>query len=205
MENKIKQSNLKIKTGSRITTTKASTPDANMETEIFKSFSTPRSPPARMLEPKTIQKDLVDQGVSVEKMIEVDTNSYVIEENPVLADIRQERKALEEFLFNDNNKISKNAIKFILTKWSFLEGKLYENRLETEKLKSYQKGGPSMTYAMVTSCPMVASTPAMKPETEKQEIRNEHEVILIKRIEDMDRRNNEQIKQDLIKGRRIKE
>jgi len=50
--------------------------------------------------------------------------------------IRNERSQLEEFLFNENNKISKNAIKFILSKWTTLEGKLQEEIMETEKLRA---------------------------------------------------------------------
>jgi len=46
---------------------------------------------------------------------------------------------------------------------------------------------------------MGQAAPAMIPETEKK-IRNEHEVVLIKPIEEKDKRNNEQLKQDLVKG-----
>jgi len=59
-----------------------------------------------------------------------------------LEEIRQERIKLEEFLFNENNKISRAAIKFILGKWMYLEGiarrdnsKLQEEIIETQKLK----------------------------------------------------------------------
>jgi len=79
-----------------------------METDIFRSFSTPQSPPAKALESRTTRKDTADQDVSIAKMIELDLDSESMEENPVLADIQQERRALEEFLFNENNKISKN-------------------------------------------------------------------------------------------------
>lgn len=140
-----------------------------MKTEIFRrSFSTPRSPPARARELGD-QRNPEDRGISAVRTIDMDSDP--LEEDQILADIRQERETLEEFLFNDNNKISKNAIKFILTKWSFLESKLYENRLENEKIKStYRKENPSTTYAMVMSCPVVASTSAIRPVTEKKEM-----------------------------------
>lgn len=117
-----------------------------------------------------------------------------MEENPVLADIVKERSSLE-FLFNENNKISKSAIKFILGKWSFLESKLYEDRIEIEKLKAtHQNRGSSKTYAQVMSCAVGHAAPMKVPETEKKIIRNEREVVLIRPIEDKDRRNNEQIR-----------
>jgi len=99
-----------------------------------------------------------------------------MEENPILADITKERSALEEFLFNENNKISKSAIKFILTKWSFLESKQYEDRIEKEKLKvTHQNRGSSKTYAQAMSCPVVHAAPTSKLETEIRNIRTKQE------------------------------
>jgi len=111
--------NLKLKTGLiKTTTTKPKTPDANMETEIFRrSTSTPRSPPAGKPESR-IDIACVEQRTLATELAEIDRD------NSVLADIVKERSAVEEFLFNENNKISKSAIKFILGKWSFLESKL---------------------------------------------------------------------------------
>jgi len=52
----------------------------------------------------------------------------------VLDEIREEREALEAFLFNDNNKVNKIAIKFILSKWAVLESKLQSEIIVKEKL-----------------------------------------------------------------------
>lgn len=115
----------------------------------------------------------------------------------VLSDIRNERASLEEFLFNDSNKISKQAIKFILTKWSALELKLYEERIEKEKLKTTHHNTAPLgrrSYAHVVSVDTALSGPGRKPETNKCKIKDDHEVILIKPMEDLDKRNNEEIK-----------
>jgi len=190
--------NLKLKIGLIKTTTKPKTPDANMETEIFRrSTSTPRSPPAGKPESR-IDIACVEQRTLAKELAEIDRD-YSVEDKSVLADIVKERTAVE-FLFNENNKISKSAIKFILSKRSFLESKLYADRMEIEKFKAtYQNKGSSKTYAQVLTHPVGQAAPAMIPGTEKK-IRNEHEVVLIKPIEEKDKRNNEQIKQDLVKG-----
>lgn len=124
----------------------------------------------------------------------------------VLEDIKKERTALEEFLFNENNKVSKIAIKFILAKWSILEGKLYEDRLEKEKLKAtYRSMGPPIgqkTYAQSVVGRTLIPASGLQPRKEIKSISNvkeEHEVILIKPVEDTDNRNNDQIKTDLVK------
>lgn len=52
----------------------------------------------------------------------------------VLEKIKNERETLESYLFNENNKISKSAIKFILAKWTILESKLQHEHLEKEKV-----------------------------------------------------------------------
>lgn len=51
-------------------------------------------------------------------------------------DIRKERTRLEEFLFNDNNKISKSAAKFMLNKWSFLEAKIQDEIMERKRFQT---------------------------------------------------------------------
>jgi len=157
--------NLKLKTGlMKTTTTKPKTPDANMETEIFRSTCTPRSPPAGKPESR-IDIACVEQRTLATKLAEMDRD-YSVENNSVLADIVKERSALE-FLFIENNKISKSAIKFILSKWSFLESKLYADRMEIEKFKAtYQNKGPAKTYAQVLSYLVGQAAPAMIPETE---------------------------------------
>lgn len=115
----------------------------------------------------------------------------------VLSDIRNERASLEEFLFNNSNKISKQAIKFILTKWSALELKLYEERIEKERLKTTHHNTAPLSrrsYAHVVSVDAALSGPGWRSETNKCKIKDDHEVILIKPMEELDKRNNEEIK-----------
>lgn len=57
-----------------------------------------------------------------------------------LENIRKEKGELEEFLFNESNKVNKSAIKFILSKWILLEGKLQKEIMENEKLKAAYQG-----------------------------------------------------------------
>lgn len=189
-----------IKTNTKAnTTTKSKTPDMELESQIFgRSVSTPRSPTSKRAEARTELRQ-VDQQVPLLDLGD-DSNSATSEENFILGDIKNERTELEEFLFNDSNKITKSAIKYILNKWSYLETKLYEDRLELEKLKlTCSKTSSTMTYANVASGPVIRGGPSMKPETEKNISKSKHEVILIKPVEEKDGRNNEQIKDELVK------
>jgi len=108
--------------------------------------------------------------------------------------IRNERVHLEEFLFNENNKISKNAIKFILSKWTNLESKLQQEIVEREKLcATYQNTRETLTksYAQVAS---------VIPVTENKVFNKiQSEVILIKPKDERDKRNNEEIKSAVIR------
>jgi len=91
-------------------------------------------------------------------------------EDTTLRYIRKERSELEEFLFNENNKVNKSAIKFILAKWMLLEGKLQEEIMENEKLKAAYRdsqGTVKRTFAQVAaSAPWHAS---VTPVTKKKE------------------------------------
>lgn len=113
-----------------------------------------------------------------------------------LEEVRKERASLEEFLFNDNNKISKSAIKYILSKWMLLEGKLQEEILESEKLRStyqeLQKPVKTTTYAQAVSAPWSElKIKATKTTTQS--------ILLIKPKNDTDKRDNEEIKSDFCK------
>lgn len=123
-----------------------------------------------------------------------------LKENTTLYEVRKERKALEEFLFNENNKISKSAIKFILAKWINLEGKLQEEILEKNKwigtYQTLQAKPPQRSYAQIAAVPR--SSPAAS-ETEKKKIRQRYETIFIKpEKENEDVRTNEEIKLQLM-------
>lgn len=119
-----------------------------------------------------------------------------------LDDIKAERINLEEFLFNENNKVSKSAIKFILAKWNLLETKLSEERIEKEKLKAtYRSVQPvsGSSYAQVAAGGMTATAFGSCPETEKKKVRENYEVALIRPIEETDKRNNEEIRAAVVK------
>lgn len=72
----------------------------------------------------------------------------------MIEEIRYEREILESYLFNDNNKISKSAIKFILSKWTLLESRLQQEHLEKEKIAAiyseYVRKETVKTYAQKT-------------------------------------------------------
>lgn len=163
MDKSKSNTNLKLKTGLRNTmTTKARTPDEELESQVFRrSIIIPRSPLPKKSDIKDLNLEprcLAEQKTSTTKSVEKDICD--LEEDSVLLDIKKEITALEDFLFNENNKISKSAIKFILTKWSFLEGKLYKDKLENEKLKAtYRNMNPVKTYAQVATGPMWTSPP----------------------------------------------
>ncbi|KAK2578277.1 hypothetical protein KPH14_000718, partial [Odynerus spinipes] len=94
-----------------------------------------------------------------------------------MSHVRKERENLEQFLFNENNKVARPVIKFILSKWCSLESKLQDVIMENEKLKvklACQESIPSpqRTYAQVAG--VVSSgdphfVPGQKePETKKR-------------------------------------
>jgi len=45
------------------------------------------------------------------------------------------RKDLENFLYNESNKVNKIAIKYILSKWSELEEKVYKVKLNNQRIR----------------------------------------------------------------------
>lgn len=63
--------------------------------------------------------------------------------------VRSIRKELEDFIFTDSNKISRNAIKFLLDKWTILETKLHEEIAEKEKWKAVVENMTKSTYLHV--------------------------------------------------------
>ncbi|KAK2578339.1 hypothetical protein KPH14_000927, partial [Odynerus spinipes] len=88
-------------------------------------------------------------------------------------DIKKEREKLEEFLFNEVNKINKAALKFILAKWTVLETKLYETIIENEKLKIQMNSSkPEVpTFADVVSSRVSRPGTAALPEINKQPVK----------------------------------
>lgn len=118
--------------------------------------------------------------------------------NQSLEAIRRERTELEEFLFNESNKVNKVAIKYILAKWSLLEGKLQDEILEKEKLQvAYQitQKTACRSYSRIVSAgPLTIGQSDAQPKFAKKNIKEDHEIVLIKPMQDTDQRNNEEIK-----------
>lgn len=114
-------------------------------------------------------------------------------------DIRKERARLEEFLFNDNNKISKSAAKFILNKWSLLEAKIQDEIMERKRFQAMCqniniKDPKSYVQAVITS------SKGQDPiGNESASFKNTAEVVLLKPLDKEDNRNNDEIKTDVTK------
>jgi len=124
-----------------------------------------------------------------------------INEKTTLQYIRNERSQLEEFLFNENNKVSKNAIRFILSKWMTLEGKLQEEIMETEKLRATYLNMQDTPKSYARAASMGVPQPALTaPVTEKRKINKiQPEAVLIKPIDENDKRDNDEIKTTVLK------
>lgn len=216
MENDKLKTKTKTKTkqtGVNLSTTKAGSKDnegTNAEKEREREFlfarrgSVNRSPPP--MRPTALDGTEDDEnetisGASEEEAHEGERTELSGEEGP-LDEIMEERGQLERFLFNDSNKISKSAIKYILAKWAILENKLQNAVIEKEKWKAAyharlepETRGHSYAY-------VAAGTPKtpMGPEKEKIKKINAHKVVLIKPVnEEEDGRTNEEIKKDVIK------
>ncbi|CAK9799847.1 Uncharacterized 50 kDa protein in type I retrotransposable element R1DM [Anthophora quadrimaculata] len=119
----------------------------------------------------------------------------------IVDEIKAERIQMEEFLFDEANKINRNAIKYILKKWRKLENRLYEKVVENAKLKAYVEK-PSRSYADAAAAHGSNKLPEKisgREITQFQKSKPKSEVILIKPIKDSDTRNNEKIKQDVTK------
>lgn len=123
-------------------------------------------------------------------------------ENLTFREIKEEKASLKEFLFNDNNKISKNAIRFILTKWSFLEERLCEEIVEREKIISSQQSAAKAVSVAPSYAQAVASS-LQQPDvyrsvlTKNKNTGAAYEIVLIKPENDKDVRNNDDIKKEV--------
>ncbi|CAK9827569.1 Uncharacterized 50 kDa protein in type I retrotransposable element R1DM [Anthophora retusa] len=131
-----------------------------------------------------------------------DVVSLETQSRSALDEVKLERQQLEEFLFDEANKITRGAIKFILEKWHKLENKLQEKIIENEKLKAISEK-PPRSYAEAAAASSVRSSAAISSKVgAQQQFRKEkarYEVILVKPQNEADSRNNEQIKQDVTK------
>lgn len=115
----------------------------------------------------------------------------------MLDEVRTERESLEQFLFNDANKVSKGVIKYVLSKWSILETRLQQEILEKETLLAVAgqtKQGPSYAQA-AASTPRGGRAPGKAPlKLRKQE----REVLIVKPRELGDSRSNEELNKTLM-------
>ena len=121
-------------------------------------------------------------------------------------DVRKERNMLEEFLFNEANRVNKVAIKFILDRWKIIENKLQDEILENEKLKiriAYQRDAPDKTLNFaqaLASCPS-SLRPGMEHVPERNKTKKEnYEVLLIRPEKEDDKRSNDDIRMDVTKS-----
>jgi len=177
-------------------------------TTILKSASTREHKPYK---PTTSNKDYPedapldsaesissDDGKSDSNQSETQSHEN---EKLTLEFIRNERTQLEEFLFNESNKINKNAIKFILAKWSVLEGKLQEEILETEKLRATHLSTQLTLKSYAQAVSLNSPQPTLNaPVTEIRALdKPQSEVILIKPSNEKDKRDNEEIKTAVLK------
>ena len=121
-----------------------------------------------------------------------------------LADLAVERKELEKFLFDETNKVNKTAIKFILEKWAAMETRLQsalvENKVLQEKCKYVESRGETMSYAQAAAMRKHVPRPPLAEQRKNiSPPKERYEVVLI-RPEKQDKRNNEEIKEEILKG-----
>ncbi|CAK9799231.1 Uncharacterized 50 kDa protein in type I retrotransposable element R1DM [Anthophora plagiata] len=121
----------------------------------------------------------------------------------ILDEVKAEREQMEEYLFDEANKVNRNAITFILENCNKLENKLHEKIIENEKLKAIAEKSPrSYTDAAAATSsqrPTTITSSKGKAQYPCQKEKAKCEVILIKPQNDTDTRTNEQIKQDITK------
>lgn len=110
--------------------------------------------------------------------MEIDKDNESTINRSVIEEIRYEREILESYLFNDNNKISESAIKFILSKWALVEFRLQQEHLEKEKIvaihSEYVTKETVKTYAQKTIREIQAYTMAKTGKNRKQMTMTKH-------------------------------
>lgn len=190
------------------------------------------------LHPKRPRRFSPPVGMDVEareKSKEVEDHDETVREIAGGGDVEdlleRERKALEDYLFTDSNKVSKQAGKFILSKWRTIER--YARRLagENERLvrerseyedkmaereKAFQKetAGRAPSYATMTRRGLAAGRPGTSAsgqsglpgglEREKERINRSKETkaIIIRPVNENDERGNDEVKRDVLAGLR---
>lgn len=116
--------------------------------------------------------------------------------------IRMKRTELENFMFNDANKISRTAMKFILEKWNDLEARMFEIKLENEKLKTIIEEKNKIEKTEQSNIPIQPLTYAQAVTdfrgSRRRKIGNQSAVVIIGPQEDNAEVDNEQIKKTTI-------
>jgi len=113
-----------------------------------------------------------------------DTAENVKSKSTTLEEIPNERTKLEEFLSNESNKINKNAIKFVLSKWMLLERKLQEEIIEREKLTvAYQDLQETSRFFAQVVVSVPRAGPVLPATKEKK---MDYKVVLIKPLKEDD-------------------
>ena len=122
-----------------------------------------------------------------------------------LVAVANERKDLEKYLFDEGNKVSRPVIRHILEKWAVMEARLQSALVENEILKERNKrvdlpAPEKHTYAQTAAMRMHEPRPqgAGDPRKKVSPPKEKYEVVLIK-PEKEDKRNNEQIKEEVLK------
>lgn len=128
---------------------------------------------------------------------------YALRNRKLLEFFAKERSELEKFLFEESNKINKVAIKFILEKWAAMELRLQNTIMENEVLKEkcrnlgrLQPTAPS--YAQASAGRARVQRPSGPAEVKKEFSFTEGEFFRQPKGED--KRNNEQIKDEILNG-----
>ncbi|XP_039313845.1 uncharacterized protein LOC105203452 [Solenopsis invicta] len=129
-----------------------------------------------------------------------------------LEEVRIERTKLEGFLFNECNKISRAAIRFILDKWADMEHRLQKEIVEKEKYQALyenrvRENKTGTLYSEMAAKPPTGPYQAIKKPVKERSTISGKEVVLIKpETEAEDLRTNKEIKEQVIKSlRHVKE
>ena len=118
--------------------------------------------------------------------------------------VSDERMELEKFLFDESHKISRPVIKHILDKWATMEARLQNTLVKNEILKERNKRVevPSEKISYAQAAAMRMHEPrlqgAVDPKKKIAPPKEKYEVLIIK-PEEEDNRNNEQIKEEVMK------
>ena len=130
--------------------------------------------------------------------------SLETEKGDAPSEFAEERKELEKFLFEEANKVTKTAIKYILEKWAAMETRLQsalvENKILKEKCKCVESRSETLSYAQAAAMRKHEPRPqsAIDPRKKASPAKEKYEVVIMK-PEKEDRRNNDLIKEEVLK------